>query len=99
MALRFKRVTEYLEDLMTFIDTPQLNSVDITFFNEIDFDCRRLVKFIGRTPKLKGSNQVHVLFEDDIVSVALRYQMEGTGQDERCRVQRLSKAVSCREPD
>ena len=38
----FKGVTEYLEDLLIRIDTPQLNILYITFFNQIDFDCPRL---------------------------------------------------------
>ena len=39
---RFKGVIEYLEELMTHIDTPQLSQMDINFFNQIDFDCPRL---------------------------------------------------------
>ena len=36
---RFKGVVEYLEQLVTFIDAPQLNLLSATFFNQIDFDC------------------------------------------------------------
>ncbi len=49
---RFKGVTEYLEHLVTFIDTPRLNDMDTTFFNQIDFDCPRLAQFINRTSTL-----------------------------------------------
>ena len=34
---RFKGVTEYLEGLVTRIDTPQLSQMHITFFNQIKF--------------------------------------------------------------
>ena len=37
--LRFKGVTEYLEELMTLIDAPQLDNMSITFFNQIEFNC------------------------------------------------------------
>jgi hypothetical protein len=36
--LDFRGVTEYLEELVTRIDTPQLDYMDITFFHQIDFD-------------------------------------------------------------
>ena len=42
----FKGAIEYLEDLVAFIDGPQLKETDITFFNQIDFDCSRLSQFI-----------------------------------------------------
>src|SRR5713101_2341618 len=38
----FKGVTEYLEELVTRIDTPRLNCTNITFFNQINFDCPRV---------------------------------------------------------
>jgi hypothetical protein len=36
----FKGVSEYLEDLVTCIDAPQLRFFDVIFFNQIDFDTR-----------------------------------------------------------
>ena len=41
-SLLFKGVVEYLEDLVTSIDAPQLESLYITFFNQIDFHTPRL---------------------------------------------------------
>jgi hypothetical protein len=43
---------EYLEDFVTRINAPQLNTLHITFINQIDFDCSRLTQFINRTPTL-----------------------------------------------
>ena len=54
--------TEYLEDLVTRIDTPQLNEMDITFFSQTDFDCPQLVQFISRSPSLKTSDEARVEF-------------------------------------
>jgi len=88
----FKGVTEYLEDLVTFIDAPQLNTLYITFFNQIDFDCPRLSQFINRTPKLR-KRDAHVQFSDNFVCVGLRYWTSKFGLDE------LLINISCRDPD
>jgi hypothetical protein len=66
----FKGVTEYLEDLVTCIDTPQLDDLRIRFFNQIDFDTPRLAQFINRTPKL-GKRHATVLFDGDLAVVKL----------------------------
>ena len=61
---QFKGAIEYLEDLVTCIDAPQLRKVAITFFNQIHFDCPRFLQFIDRTPKLKEHDRAYVEFED-----------------------------------
>jgi hypothetical protein len=82
-------VTEYLEDLMTRIDTPQLDKMYITLFNQIDFDTPRLAQFINRTPKF-GIRDAYVRFIDDFVLVGLScFYMDGT----------LEIRISSREPD
>ncbi|KAN0105363.1 hypothetical protein V8E52_011122 [Russula decolorans] len=85
---RFKGVIEYLEDLVTFIDAPQLNALHITFFNQIDFDFPRLAQFINRTPTISPLDEAHVEFNDSCVSVGLP---PDTGI--------LEIEISCREPD
>jgi hypothetical protein len=67
-SFRFKGVIEYLEDLVTGIDTPKLDEMEIALFNQIDFDTPRLAQFINRTPKL-GKRDATVLFDDDSASV------------------------------
>src|SRR6267154_2556685 len=67
----FNGVTEYLEDLVTHIDTPQLDEMDITFFSEIDFDCPRLAQFINRTPTLWPRDEAHLQLDDCYASVTL----------------------------
>jgi F-box-like len=91
----FKGVTEYLEDLVTFIDAPRLNILRITFFNQIDFDCPRLAQFINRTPTLRARNEAHVQFHNWRASVALRYQTSMFRVDDHLQIIN----ISCREPD
>ncbi len=71
---RFKGVSEYLEDLVARIDVPRLNGLDVTFFNQIDFDTPLLAQFISRTPTLKASNEASVFFHDSAVSITLLSQ-------------------------
>ena len=81
----FKGVIEYLEDLVTGIDTPQLDHLEIKFFNQIDFDTPRLRQFINRTPKLERRD-ASVLFYDDRAHASLTPGI-------------LKIEISCGEPD
>ena len=85
---RFKGVTEYLEDLVTFIDAPQLKTLYITFFHQIDLDCPRLAQFINRTPTLGAHDEAHVKFDDYVALVRLPHGPRT-----------LQIVISCREPD
>ena len=67
----FIGVTEYLEELLIRIDTPHLDFMHITFFNQIDFDCPRLIQFINCTPALRASDKAHLQFDDSFASVTL----------------------------
>jgi len=91
----FQGVTEYLEELVSRIDTPQLSSADITFFNQIDFDCPRLAQFINCTPALRGSGRdgAHVRFNDSSANVTLRHRTPQSGYNS------LSINISCKEQD
>jgi hypothetical protein len=91
--LHFKGVTEYLEELVTRINTPQLDIMDITFFNQIDFDTPRLAQFIYFTPTFRAHDEAHVQFDDNTVSVTLR------SWTSKFRLEDLLINISCREPD
>ncbi len=80
----FKGVIEYLEDLVTYIDAPQLGYFRTTFFNQVDFDGPRLTQFINRTPRL-GDHEAHVEFNDSAANIRLP-----SGS---------AIAILCREPD
>jgi hypothetical protein len=89
-SLLFKGVIEYLEDLVTRIDTPRLDGMDVTFFNQIDIDtprAPRLAQFINRTPKLR-KRDAHVQFNDNFARVGLPPGYRT-----------LEIAISCSEPD
>ena len=88
----FKGVTEYLEELVVRIDTPQLSYANITFFNQIDFDCPQLAQFINCTPALRGQDEAHVQFKDNTANVRLRHRTESDIDDLRIN-------VLCEEPD
>jgi hypothetical protein len=88
---RFKGVSEYLEDLVARIDAPRLNGLDVTFFNQIDFDTPQLAQFISRTPTFKAPNEASVFFHDSAVSVTLLSQ---TAIHQGPEI-----AISCRESD
>ena len=88
--LDFKGVTEYLEELVIGIDTPQLDYLSITFFNQIDFDTPRLAQFIHCTPTLRAFDKAHAQFDDDFAYIKLSV----SSQTPNFRI-----AISCREPD
>jgi hypothetical protein len=94
----FKGVTEYLEELVTRVDTPRLKHMFITFFNQIDFDCPRFAQFINRTSTLvlrtlKTLNyDAHVEFDSSTASVKLRCRTESSFGN-------IQITISCREPD
>jgi hypothetical protein len=84
----FTGVSEYLEDLVTRIDTPQLDEILIVFFNRLNIDCPLLKQFINRPPALLVRNEAHVQFGDYVASVALQAQ-SGT----------IKIGISCIQPD
>ena len=91
--LNYKGVTEYLEELVTGIDTPQLNFLHITFFNQIDFVCPRLAQFINCTPTLRTRDEACVLFDNSTATITLHYRTANLDFDD------LRIKVSCRESD
>ena len=92
---RFKGVTEYLEDLVTFIDAPQLPRTSITFFNQIDFDCTRLAQFISRTATFWARDEAHIQFHDNAASLTLRYRTSKIDDES----DDLKIYILCGEPD
>ena len=78
----FRGVAEYLEELVTGIDTPQLTHMEIFFFDQSDFDCSRLTQFINRTPDFSSFDEARVVFCDSGVSVILRHRTSSYGFDD-----------------
>jgi hypothetical protein len=76
--LKFEGVNEYAEDLVTRIDTPRLDNLDITFFKERVFYISHLSQFIGRRiPKFQAPDEARVAFSDDHITVTLSFSTPG----------------------
>ena len=88
----FGGVSEYLEDIVACIDTPQLSNLRITFFNDIVFDAPQLIQFICRTPVLRELKKAHLSFWDRSAAVNVSqtsvYESDG-----------FCVEISCRGPD
>jgi hypothetical protein len=91
-AFTFKGVTDYLEYLVARIDTPQLNRLYITFFNQIIFDTPQFIQFVNRTPTLKVLEKGHVTF----VNGAARVKLSSVSTS---RYEGLYVEITCKELD
>ena len=92
-SLRFKGVSDYLEDLVAQIDTPLLRRLGITFFHQLVFDTPQLLQFVRRPNKLKEPVEAQVVFLGDAVGVSL-YSRRQSVQHEM-----LGLVILCRESD
>ena len=92
LSLRFKGVSEYLEDLVAQIDAPRLDFLHITFFNQIEFDAPQTLQFINRTPRLKALGKARLIFQDDTAVIGLSSQSPGYGSG-------IEVQISCKESD
>ncbi len=68
----FKGVKEYLEELVSWIDSPRLNQLLIMFVNDIDFNTPELNQFISRTPTLEAYDEAHLIFHSRVAQIRLR---------------------------
>jgi hypothetical protein len=85
----FKGVNEYLEELLAQIDTPGLNLLRTTFFNDIDFDTPEFIQFITLT--FEAPKDVHVVFDSGAALVTL--------QRSPISVANVRVEISCRVPN
>jgi hypothetical protein len=63
IAFWFKGVNEYLEDLVSWIDSPRLYRLSTTFFNDIDFNTPELNQFTSRTSTLGAYDEARLIFQ------------------------------------
>ena len=91
--LWFKGDSEYLEDMVSQIDTPALKSTQILFFNQLLFNIPLLCHFIGHTETLKAPHLSHVTFSYFGVQVKL-FKRKGTGDHKA-----LELGTLCRPSD
>ena len=70
-TFHFKGASEYMEDLVSRIDAPQLDGIHISYLNQlVDFQVDQLARFVDRTvgPKLSQSRYAQVNFCVDRVT-------------------------------
>jgi hypothetical protein len=60
---QFKAVSEYLEDFVSRIDAPLLESISIVFFHQLIFDIPQLAQFMRRSTRIPEPKEVHVKFD------------------------------------
>ena len=89
--LLFKGVNEYLEDLVTRIDTPRLRRLEATFFNDIEFHTPELIRFVSRSSTLRAPIKSYVSFDNRTALIKL--------QPRASNVEYFQVTISCREPD
>jgi hypothetical protein len=70
--LSFRGVSEYLEDFVSRIDAPLLNSLHITIFNQLIFDLPHLHQFIRRAESFASLNRADIEFYGWVVKIILR---------------------------
>ena len=87
----YEGISEYLEELVAHIDTPQLYQFWATFFNDIDFNTPKLIRFVSHSSILKATNEAHLVFGSRTASVKLKPQASNN--------QYFQVIVSCGEQD
>src|SRR6266403_5855809 len=58
----FKGVSEYLDDLVAWIDAPLLERLQMWLSPQLIFRTPQLAQFIGRTPNFMARDEAHVTF-------------------------------------
>jgi hypothetical protein len=91
--LYFKGDSEYLEAIVSRIDTPLLDNVKITFFNRLMLDTPLLHHFISRTETLQAPHRAEVIFYTFGVEITL-FQAQGALDREM-----LKLGISCKSSD
>jgi hypothetical protein len=67
----FRGVRGYLEDLVSRIDAPLLEDLDVVFHYEPMLETPQFAQFLSRIPKLETCKEVHVAFLSEMVIVQL----------------------------
>ena len=95
-------VCGYSEDFLARIDTPQLNSIALSYLDHVDFEVPQLFEFINRSENLKDilSSQCEIMpiYDDD----AVNFSIGGVSSDkaERCDSSTgISVEIVCDEID
>jgi hypothetical protein len=74
------------------VDSPLLNNLEITFFDQLIFDTPLLIQFISRTPMLRSHDEARVFFSSLDASVTLPQVVDGKVDGRKFHLE-----ISCRE--
>ncbi len=88
----FKGDSEYLEDILSRVDTPVLDDINITFFNQLVFDTPLLRHFISRTKTFTAPHRVEMTLSTSEVVVDL-FRRNGTASGQVLRLYISCKAL------
>ena len=75
----FQGKSEYLEQILARIDTPRINELHITFFNQFMFDTPQLFQFISQKPTLSAPEKGHIIFGSYIILIRFLSQTSDHG--------------------
>jgi len=95
ISLYFRGEIEYLEDILSQIETPMLNQSKFWFFNQLLFDTPLLGHFIRRTETFMTIHKAHVEFFCRAVEVTL-FRREAMANNDR---EALRLQISCEPLD
>ena len=90
---QFKGASEFLEDFVSRIDTPLLDSIDIIFFHQLIFDIPQLAQFMGRSTRSQEHKEAHMGFYNGEIYV-VTHPLGGSLFPEKARV-----GISCEALD
>ena len=79
-TLRYYGISQYFDDLVTLIDAPRLNNLDITLLNDIALEIPQLTGFIGCTSMPEALKKAHVTFQVDGTGVKFSSQTSSHGE-------------------
>jgi len=94
--LRFSGDIEYVEDILSQIETPILNQCAFCFFNQLVFDTPPLGHFIRRTETFMTIHRAHVQFFSPAAVVVSLSGQEEMGINDR---EALRLKISCKPLD
>jgi len=89
---KFKGVSEYLEDLLAWISVPILDSVQVTFFNQLVFSTSQLSRLIHHAKGLKNWKGALIVLCDHFIEITLFRKAYVDAH-------RINLRISCTGPD
>ena len=70
---RFRGDSKYLEEILSHIDTPLLESITITFFDCLILDTPQLRRFISHTEIFTAFHRADIIFDGDYSDVSVTF--------------------------